>query len=183
MYDKWMILSSGNMDLLHAAVANAIWIDVRSKDIERFDGTPDPRETLMRYLKLKSSDVSDTIDVISSDATYMRRIERFYVTDNYMVRASIEWLKSELERDFDILVFPNKEIPDDNSSVAMAVNRRPIYRGNIDVEIEKCLLCVSKEGASILLDTLEKGTLPEMYFFRRAMVTQYQWRYGEGCYD
>ena len=28
MYDKWMILSSGNMDLLHAAVGNAIWIDV-----------------------------------------------------------------------------------------------------------------------------------------------------------
>ena len=64
-----------------------------SKDIERFDGTPDPRETLMRYLELKSSDVSDTIDVISSDATYMRRIERFYVTDNYMVRGSIKQIK------------------------------------------------------------------------------------------
>ena len=60
MYDKWMILSSGNMDLLHAAVGNAIWIDVRSKDIERFDGTPDPRETLMHYLKLKSSEGSNT---------------------------------------------------------------------------------------------------------------------------
>ena len=183
MYDKWIILSSGNTDLLHAAVGNAIWIGVNGEHIERFDGTPDPRETLMRYLELKSNDVSDTIDVISSDATYMKRIERFYVTDNYMVRGSIKQLKSKSERNFDILVFPNKETSDGNFPFATGVNRRPIYRGNIDVEIEKCLLCVSKEGASILLDALEKQTLPEMYFFRRAMVTQYQWRYGEGCYD
>ena len=182
MYDKWIILSSGNTDLLHAAVGNAIWIDVPNRNIERFDGTPDPRETLMRYLELKSKG-PNTVDVVSSDATYMKRIERFYVTDEYMVRASIKWLKSESESNFDILVFPNKEIPYNNFPFVTGVNRRPIYRGNIDVEIEKCLLCVSKAGASMLLEALEKGTLPEMYFFRRAMVTQYQWRYGEGCYD
>lgn len=183
MYDKWVILSSGNTDLLHAAVGNAIWIGIQGQHIERFDGTSDPQETLLRYLELKSKDASDTVDVISLDATYMKRIERFYVATDYTVSASIKQLKSKSERNFDILVFPNKDIPNGNFPFVTAPNRRPIYRGNIDVEIEKCLLCVSKAGASLLLEALEKGILPEMYFFRRAMVTQYQWQYGEGFYD
>ena len=180
--NKWVILSSGNVDLLHAAVANAIRIGVPEEMLERFDvGSTDVKSALARYLTSKSKDTSDAYDIFIPDIYYMTGPSRFRVL-NFQFLCDIA---SVVTRDYNLgtIVFSDTEIL--GNKPLMRQHGIPMYCEVPNVDITDCMLCLSTAGAKRLLAYLHQDseTLPTMYFISGTWIKKYQWEYKRGYYE
>ena len=106
----------------------------------------------------------------------MKRQHRFSVPDYFFLEGCIKNLG-----DFNALILPSERI---TSQAKRQCWGRDIYYGHIDVDITTCAMFITPQGAAALHDALVAETaLPDMFYFRDPLITEYRWAYGEGCYD
>lgn len=174
---NWTVLSSGNRDLLHLALASCAWIGADHIPLERFDGTLDRKATLIAYLARKRAEqsVSD-ISMVIYDQMYMKRQHRFSVPDYFFFEGCVKNIGN-----FNVLILPSVPITSEPKWKCVG---RDIHYGQIDVNITTSAMFVTPRGAAELHDALVADTaLPDMFYFRDPVITEYQWDYGEGRYD
>ena len=173
---NWTVLSSGNRDLLHLALTSCAWIGADHIPVERFDGVPDRKATLLAYLAEKKKGEKKHISMAIYDRMYMKRQHRFSVPDYFFFEGCVKNIG-----DFNVLILPSVPI---TSEPKWKCGGRDIYYGQINVDITTCAMFVTPRGAAELHDALVADTaLPDMFYFRDPVITEYQWDYGEGCYD
>ena len=180
--NKWIILSSGNVDLLHAAIANAIRIGVHGEMLERFDvGSTDVKSALIRYLTSKSEDTSGAWDIFIPDIYYMTGPSRFRVLNFQFLLNTVR----VITRDYDLGTIVFSDIGLTGEEKLDYIHGIPMYCEVPNVDITDCVLCISAEGAMQLLEYLRHPleTLPEMYFIQGTWIKKHQWEYKRGCYD
>lgn len=176
MYN-WVILSSGDKDLLQVAVSTALFIGVDPNNIKRFDGTPDPYETLLMYLTEKKERQNDTVDFVVHERMKPKRFNRFAVPDRFFLQTYWSWVE---RMKLDFLILPSHDIP----KIGAERIYGPVHCGQIgDIDWTTCAIVTSPMGAEKLHDVLLNDTSPDFMFVPEPMFDFYTWEYAEGCYD
>ena len=182
---RYTILSSGNVDLLHAAVANALWIGADPRTIAVFEGAPklSREERLCAYLERRVEE-RDFVEMLIFDNMQGRRFKRFKVLNFGFFQAFLHYLTDEVEGGAcDILYLPIVPIASENEEWTYHGIR---YFEGVEVAFGDIgALCLSKTGAEHLLRRLRgEGTrMPGVFCLKEAPVKPYEWRYERGAYD
>ena len=181
---NWTVLSSGNRDLLHVALATASYSGMYLPYIKRFDGTPDRRETLLKYLNTKRKEDGDwLLDFVVHDRMRFRRFNRFSVPTYFYLEAYVKFMQIHPDpyRSKDILALSTQPI-------LKKEGKQELYAaqfGNPQIaDITTCAFILNPTGAEKLYEALTTDSeFPKMYFIPEPMLEEYRWDYGEGCYD
>ena len=181
---NWVVLSSGNRDLLHVALATASYSGMYLPYIKRFDGTPDRRQTLLKYLNTKRKENGDwLLDFVVHDRMRFRRFNRFSVPTYFYLEAYVKFMQihPDPHRSKDILALSTQPL------VAKDGERQlhAAWFGNVEItDITTCAFILNPTGAEKLYEALRTDSeFPKMYFIPEPMLEEYRWDYGEGCYD
>ena len=181
---NWVVLSSGNRDLLHVALATASYSGMYPPYIKRFDGTPDRRETLLKYLDTKRQEDGDrSFDLIMHDCMRFRRFNRFSVPTYFYFEAYVKFMQIHPDpyRSKDILALSTQPLPRKDGE--RKLHAAWFGHARID-DITTCAFILNPVGAGKLYEALTTDSeLPKMYFIPEPILEDYQWDYGEGCYD
>ena len=181
---NWVVLSSGNRDLLHVALATATYSGWYLPHIKRFDGTPDRRETLLKYLDTKrQEDGDESLDLVMHDRMRFGRFNRFSVPTYFYLEAYVKFMQINPDRyrSKDILVLSTQSIIRKDGEREL----HAAWFGNVKIEdLTTCAFILNPIGAGKLHEALTTGSeLPKMYFIPEPILEEYRWDYGEGCYD
>lgn len=181
---NWVVLSSGNRDLLHVAFGTATYSDMYPPYIKRFDGTPDRRETLLKYLDTKrQADGDRSLDLVMHDRMRFKRFNRFSVPTYFYFEAYVKGMRIHPDpyRSRDILVLSSQSIVTEKAERQLQC----AWFGHARIDdITTCAFILNSVGAGKLYEALTTDSeLPRMYFIPEPILEEYEWDYGEGCYD
>lgn len=147
---KYTILSLGDVNSLHASIANAFWILTPPSRLEVFSasGASRPEEVLQAFLDTRIESDENRIDFLIFDNIRMHRYKRFKVlTFGFLEKLVERGILAKCE-DFKVLYLPTSEIHSDNKIYDH--ERVSFYEGVIPDT--PGALCVSPAGVEFLKD-------------------------------
>lgn len=147
----YTIYHTGNIDLLHASLGQASWIDADVADISVFRSNPKQghSENFQRYLETQLKAPDDEVDFMIYDTMRMNRYLRFKVLSMDYIRDMVRSLPS----DFKVLYFPTKPV-DQHPKLSF---HSLIYNTGYIPETVGAI-CVSKLGAAWLASGNRENT-------------------------
>ena len=182
---KYTILSSGNVDLLHAAIANALWTVTNPGriDVFRCDPKLSREEQFCQYLEARLED-EDYVDMLIFDNMHSRRFKRFKVLNFGFFESFVNHLTHKKKESVcDIIYLPICPMSSENEQDTYHGIK---YFEGLHVEFADIgAICISKAGAQQLLARLRRNPIPMpgVFCFKDALVKPYEWKYERGAYD